>query len=268
MKRSVGITISAVIAFLGSGATLLWGASMFLAVSLARAQASQPRFLRYGTYFLGMLLVGFAAWGIASGVGLLRLREWARISLLLFSGLLLVCSLPALIMFIVMPIPMPPNANNPELFRQTIVGMRVFMGVFNGLLIALSAFWLWFLNTRTTKERFKGVTKANSSEVQYTPPTVEHFIIGWYLLVTAFTFPAVFFLHLPVFLLGFFLKGTGRCSDLVGDVRRPSHHGGRTIEAQSLGSDHLDLLFRTFHIQLVRDNVHSWDSSTLRGSAS
>jgi hypothetical protein len=77
MKRSVGITISAVIAFLGSGAVLLLGTSAFLIVP-----ASQPQFLKYGTYFLGVLLVGFATWGIASGVGLLRLREWARVSLL------------------------------------------------------------------------------------------------------------------------------------------------------------------------------------------
>jgi hypothetical protein len=209
VKRSVGITISAVITFLGSGATLLWGASMFLIVSLARVQPSQPRFLRYGTYFLGMLLLGFAAWGIASGVGLLRLREWARISLLVFSGFLLFCSLPGLIVFLVMPIPMPPNAGNPELFRQTMIGMRIFVAVFNGILIALSTFWLWFLNTRATREQFKNVTEANSSEAHARRRPLSISIIGWYLLISAFTFPAMLFLHFPVFFLGVFLRGRG-----------------------------------------------------------
>ncbi len=83
------------------------------------------------------------------------------------------------------------------------------MGVFNGLLIALSAFWLWFLNTRATKEQFGGETKANSSEAHTPRRPLSISLIGWYLLVTAFSFPVVFFLHLPVFFLGFFLKGRG-----------------------------------------------------------
>src|SRR6266568_866754 len=202
MKRSVGITISAVIAFLGSGAVLLLGTSAFLIVP-----ASQPPFLKYATYFRGVLLVGFATWGIASGVGLLRLRERARISLLVFSVLLLVCSLPGLIIFLVTPIPITPNAGNPELLRQTIVGMRIFVGVFYGILIVLGAFWLWFLNTRTTREQFENVTKANSSEVGAPRRPLSISIIAWFLIVSALIFPAVFFLHVPVFLLGVFLKG-------------------------------------------------------------
>lgn len=209
MKRSAGVTVSAVIAFLGSGAALLWGASLFLVGSLARAQLSQPPFLRYATYFIGILFVGFAAWGIASGVGLLRLHEWARLSLLVYSVLLLFVCLPGLIIFLVMPIPTPPNVGDPESFKQALVATRIFVAGLYGILISLATFWLWLFNTRTVKEQFKGLTTVDASLAHTSRRPISITIIAWYLLISACFFPMMLLFHFPIFLLGLFVKGWG-----------------------------------------------------------
>jgi hypothetical protein len=209
MKRSFGITISAVIAFVGSGAALLGATLIFLAISIAPVAPSQPPFLKYGTYFFGMLWGALAIWGTVSGVGLLRLRKWARDSLLVFSCILLVVFVPGLIISFVMPISIPPNASDPERFRQTMAGMRIFIEVFNGMLIALSTFWLWFFNKHTIREQFGGGQQPDSFDAHTPRRPLSISIIACILLLGTFTFPVIFFLRFPVFLLGFFLSGRG-----------------------------------------------------------
>jgi len=109
--------------------------------------------------------------------------------------------------FFGLPIPIPPNVDDPDIFRETMVVMRIIMALFYGILIALSSFWLWFLNTRATREQFGGVAKADPSQM-YTPRRpVSISIIGWYLLISAFLLSLISFLHFPAFLLGFLLKG-------------------------------------------------------------
>jgi hypothetical protein len=204
MKRSIGVTICAVIAFLLSGVALFGGALMFFVVSLVQIQGNRPPFPEV-TFFMGIgvgvLLIGFAAWGVAAGVGLLRHREWARVSMLVYIGLLLFLSFPGLFLSVV-PIPIPSNAENSELFKQTLLSMRIFVAVFYGILILLSSFLLWFLNTRAIKDHFRDV---NSPHVHPRPISIS--IIGWYLLTSVFLFPVIFSLHFPLFFFGFFLKG-------------------------------------------------------------
>jgi hypothetical protein len=208
MKRSIGVTLSAVIAFLGSGTALLCGILMFLVISLTRMQESQPHFVKYVTYAMVTLLFGFCGWGTASGIGLLRLRGWARISTLVYSGLLLFFSLPGLIMILVITLPMPPNVRDPELFRQSMMVTRAIIAVIYGILISLSIFWLYLFNTRTVREQFKGVATLDSSSPSKSRRPISIAIIGWYLLLSACFFPITALFHFPIFLFGFFVKGS------------------------------------------------------------
>jgi hypothetical protein len=199
MKRSTGITISAVIVLLGSAATFLFESAILLVLllGLVPMQTSQPPFVKYAVYFEGILLLGFAAWGVATGVGLLRLRNWARVSLLVLSGLLLFFSLPVLIIVLV----------NPEVFRQIMLGVRISLALRHGVFSALSSFWLWFLNTRATREQFEDATKSDLSVAKTPRRPVSISIIGCYLLIDALRYPADAFFPFPAFLLGFLLKG-------------------------------------------------------------
>jgi hypothetical protein len=81
MKRSGDVTAAAIILFFGSGLLVLL---MLLAV-LGAVTTQMPPEARYGEFLGFGFYVVFAAWGIANGVGLLQLRPWARISMIVMS---------------------------------------------------------------------------------------------------------------------------------------------------------------------------------------
>jgi hypothetical protein len=208
VKHSVGVTISSVIVFLGSGATLLFWAFALLVVLFTRVEQNQLALVRYGGDLTCVVFCGFAAWGIASGVGLLRLREWARISVLVYSGFLFFASLVCLLIFLVIPV--PPNVKDPETFRRTTEGMRIFMVAFFGIMFSLAIFWLWFFNTNAVREQFRGVAPGGPFVADGSRRPVSITIIGWYLLVTAIFYAANLFFHFPIFLFGFLVSGLGK----------------------------------------------------------
>jgi len=232
MKRSRGVTISSVIVFIGSGLTLIFAAIMIFSAVLVRTQAQQPPFIMYAMFAIAAIEAGFAGWGIASGVGLLRLREWARISIIVFSGFLLLISLPGLLMMLVIRLPAPPNADDPELASHVMTGVRIFMSIFYGLLISTAASWLYFFNTRFVRDQFKGAAVATAgpaaggyagvvavagaapAAVRSRPISVS--IIGWYLLISSPFVAICFFIHFPVLILWFLLKGPKATTIIVG----------------------------------------------------
>ena len=51
---------------------------------------------------LAVLLVGMSLWGLATGVGLLRLQPWSRFSMLVFHGLLCIAAVSSVILIVVL----------------------------------------------------------------------------------------------------------------------------------------------------------------------
>jgi|HubBroStandDraft_6_1064221.scaffolds.fasta_scaffold285839_1 hypothetical protein len=227
MKRSSGITVSSIFVFIGSGATLLFAAIMVAAGLLAGAEAKQAAFMKYMMFVIAAIEAGFAAWGVASAVGLLRVREWARISMLVFSALLLLMSVPGFAIILVMPLQMPPSATDPELANHVLLATRVGMCIFYAALIAIAAFWLYFFNSRSVRDQFKGFaalasgtgavvaaerstnfvvsTEVTSPSAHRRPLSVS--IIGYYLLISAPLVGIFFFIKFPVLILWFLLRG-------------------------------------------------------------
>ena len=86
MKRSAGITISAVLVFAGSALTLLFAALIALSAAVSVPNGNLPHGFRYIAMGVVVWAILFVIWGIASGMGLLHRREWARISILVVSA--------------------------------------------------------------------------------------------------------------------------------------------------------------------------------------
>ncbi len=214
MKRSASVTASAIIVFVGSSLMLFAVVATMFALALAGSEL-QPPAIRYLVLIVVVIEIGFAAWGFASGVGLLRLREWARISMLVFSGILLFLSLPGIVGIFIIPNATPPNTTDPELFRQMMLATRIFMAILYGLLISTAAFWLYFFNTRSVRDQFKRIGSGPGIIAQDTPAS-QRFrsrphsisIIAWYLVITGLFFPVSLVLHFPVQILSFVIKGT------------------------------------------------------------
>ena len=175
------------------------------------------------------LFFGFGGWGLASGIGLLYRRRWARISTLVFAGFLACMSLPAAVLVLLI-IPLP-NSHDPSLPFDFTSMMRIGMALFYGVFAALGGFWLYFFNTRSVKVQFEGRPSAPESAAgdlflasPIPAPAVSQgarplsiTMIGWFLLIgSAFAplgllFNRAFFpgTQLPFYFLGFFVFGWG-----------------------------------------------------------
>jgi hypothetical protein len=231
MKRPAGVTIAAVVVLIGSALTLLSAGFMVFASAVMPAADSTPAFIRDAGLIMSIFMLGLAGWGIATGVNLLQIREWARISMIVFSGLLLVMGVPGLLMMLVMPLPIPPASAYPPgdaipSPQHLMTAVRVVMAVFYALLALLGGWWIYFFNSRPIREIFRNpTTTAPTSgwapavlaptEMPGTPKRpVSITIIAYLALVGACMFPVLNVLHLPLTFLGFFFTG-GKASLIV-----------------------------------------------------
>ncbi len=58
---------------------------------------------------LAVLLVCMSLWGLATGVGLLRLQPWSRFSMLVFHSLLCICAVSSVVVLVVVLALKTPN---------------------------------------------------------------------------------------------------------------------------------------------------------------
>lgn len=166
---------------------------------------------------------------VASGIGLLYLKQWARISILVFAAILLVFTLPGAAIIAFIPL---PNANDPNLPSNFMSSFRIGTVVLYTAFAALAGFWLYFFNQRAVKAQFQGMQRAPESAagdsfLGVAAPAVSDSgagasarplsitIIGWYLLIASpagafgVLFAKSFFpgQQFPLYFLGLFLFG-------------------------------------------------------------
>jgi hypothetical protein len=155
MQRSTGITVTAVLAFVGGGFAVL----VAICTALMSVLMSEGREMRWSWgSFLWLAVVyysGTAFWAIATGVGLLRLREWSRISQLIFSTLLVLGTIGTVAVMFFIHFPAPPNDANPAFTAQIMSGVKAATIIFYGMLGALGAWWLYYFNTSSIRAQFR-----------------------------------------------------------------------------------------------------------------
>jgi hypothetical protein len=228
MPRSVGITVSAVVVLIGSAFVIFAGAMMMLGsvfLSKSTPPANVNVNLGYFVVIEAIIFFGFGGWGLAAGIGLINLKQWARISTLVFAAILLFVSLPAVVVLAVIPL---PNINDPNLPSNFMTIMRVGMALFYAVFAALGGFWLYVFNRQHVKEQFRveRAVESAGSDLPLGTPIAAHSaslgarplsitIIGWFLVVSSALTPlfllfySTFFtgVQLPLCFLGFFFFG-------------------------------------------------------------
>ena len=229
MPRSVGITVSAVVVIIGSAFTILGGAMMVLGslfLSKSSPAANVPTNLGFFVVIEAVMFSGFGGWGLAAGIGLINLKQWARISMLVFAAILVFISLPVAALIAVIPF---PNTNDPNLPSNFMPIMRTGMVLFYALFAALGCFWLYFFNKQRVKAQFQvkqpalesaaGTPIAAPGASRARPLSIT--IIGWFLLIGSalaplgLLFNSAFFsgVQFPLYFLGFFF--VGRSASLI-----------------------------------------------------
>jgi hypothetical protein len=216
VKRSVGITITAVLAFIGSAIALFAAALMSLTFTIAIPNGKLPHGFGYIAIFSVLIMVLTAAWGVASGVGLLNLREWSRISVLVFSALLLTVAFPGCFMLLFAKFPVPANSPDVELAQRTMWITRMFGVAMYALLAALAGGWLYYFNLRNVKAQFVARHVAGSgldleSATRIGPYSggrpLSITIIAGFLMLGALSLPLFLVFQFPMMFLGFFFTG-------------------------------------------------------------
>jgi hypothetical protein len=154
-NRSAGITVIAILALIGSALLLLLAAFMAFAMIVATPPANDPRlppmFFTAMRVVLPLFYALPAVWGIVTAIGLLQLKNWARISTIVFSILLMVFGvfgmLTAMVFFLKPP---PGNGLDPKMF--SIIG--AVSAVFALAQIGIGIWWMVFFNRAKVKAQF------------------------------------------------------------------------------------------------------------------
>jgi hypothetical protein len=211
MRRSAGVTACAVIVILGSAILLLIALLGLLGMAVRPVPDGQAHFIKAFIWIAFALEFGGAGLGIATGVGLLRLKEWARISLLVFSGLLLFMGNSGLLMIPFVQIPQTPDLPDSFTFY-----MRLFMAVCFGLLATLGVWWIVCFNRKSVRAQFLGTPVEGQPYSATSARPISITIIGWYMVVSAFCALSGLFIHIPMYVLGFMMKGWAASLFLLG----------------------------------------------------
>jgi len=211
IKRPAGITASAIVAILGSIASILLGVLMLLTgvVGSASPVPNQPLSPIPPAVVLSIMATfycGFGAWGIASATGLVRLKNWARICFVIFAGLLAFFSVCAIagsaIAAFVAPATTPLPENAPQGFLAAVF---VFVAAISLMCLAIAIWWLVYFNRATVRAAFEEEAAAVAARPGQIPLAVS--IIAW-LMVSGGAIAAVQMLFsYPLLVFGFVLRG-------------------------------------------------------------
>jgi hypothetical protein len=231
MNRSAGVTVIAVLSLIGSALTILM--SIFMAVlmvvvtSIAATQEqgdfpAPPAFAKIIILFAALMWLLPAIWGIISSIGLFRLKNWARISTIVFSVLLILMGGFGLLMSLIMPGLSAPNYPTAS---PVMVIQRIFMVGFNLMLLGNGIWWLAFFTRPKVVRQFRPVplTETAGASLPMTQPTqvpatpatlvnvrrrpVSIAVIAWFILAGCAFIPLCFVLHLPAVLFTKIMTG-------------------------------------------------------------
>jgi uncharacterized membrane protein len=233
MPRSAGVTTSAVIVFIGSAFSILCGAMMVLVSVFSMYSSREAESAGFNLHYIlaieAVIAFGFGGWGLATGIGLIKTKQWARISLLVYAAILVFFSLPAAVIMAFIPLPNGAAAGDANLPANFTTIIRVFITLVYGAFAALGGFWLYFFNTRSVKTQFLFQQSASEAAVGDLPlgtpialpgesqprRPLSITIIAWFLLITGalaplfLVFNSSFYrgVKLPISFLGFFFYG-------------------------------------------------------------
>jgi hypothetical protein len=185
-RRPAGVVLSAIVLGFAAALLLLLAAVTLLgAVMMGHAPppttinpgvATPPPAILIATVAaIACFYLALAAWGIATLIGLVRMRPWARVSIMIIGAGLGCLGLFSALGCFAMPLlmqsmPMPPNSN-PAMLHAIFIGMAVVAL----LVAALGITWLVYFALRRTREAFIAAPPPSAPLPNpYTPTPLPH----------------------------------------------------------------------------------------------
>jgi hypothetical protein len=212
LKRSASVTFAAVVAILG-GLLLLLCCSVaffaFLLVKLPGAASELPPFVRTAMLAAQGFMMCLSLFGIVTGIGLIYLRKWARVSILTWGGMSVFFGVIMIPIAFLMPFPPTPNA--PDLPAETMQTVRLFLLFLYGIPLIVGLWWLILFNRKTVKAQFRGTTgSADPALLQKPACPLPISVLAWTYISSILNLLFLPFLpfHVPVFVFGQVLPGS------------------------------------------------------------
>ena len=217
MKRPLGLILSAIVlsvaAFfltLTTGLMVLIGVFADRHPFIATTPATTPHFFIYLMLAVAVFYAALATWATLTVIGILRLRSWARYSILIIGGGLTVLGLLAGMGTLVSRTMLPTlSAQQPNADPRILSTVFFLMTGFYLLITAVGVWWLIYFNLRPVRELFS-IAKfeiPSSTQILVSPdpvPTPIKIIAG-FLFLGAICCLLCLFLPFPAFLFGFIL---------------------------------------------------------------
>jgi hypothetical protein len=182
------------------------------------AAVPTPAWMPYFMYgFCGFLIL-LGAWGILTVVGLVRLRRWARYSILVIGGGLAViglCSLPIMLVMAFVPLPVPAGID-PSQAQSVHTVTRIALGFVSlsyALILALGVSWLIYFTRKNVREVF--ISPSDKVVVESRRPVVIS-VIAVLLMIGAVSCLLMPFFPLPLLFLGLAMRGWPKVAMCVG----------------------------------------------------
>lgn len=150
MKRSIGVTLSAVVTILVSALMVLLAVLLLVGYMVSRGDdPDMPPYPRVAALVIAGVMLALAAGGITTAVGLLRLRRWARVCILVASAnMVFTFGLGAVLMAVV-PLPLFPGDSS-----GLRTGFRIGIVGFYGILALTGGWWLYLFNRASVVAQF------------------------------------------------------------------------------------------------------------------
>jgi len=154
--RPGGVTAAAVVTFMGSGITALIAAvtifSGFQFRNASNPPTSRPAAIGpFSASVIGATIyLALTVWGVATGGGLLKVKAWARASILIFSGFIISIVVFFTVVLTLISGLLPTAAAAPSFssVRKVLLGVAI-------VPVLVSAWWLVYFNLRSVKQQFE-----------------------------------------------------------------------------------------------------------------
>ena len=222
MKRSIGVTFSAIVSLLGSALTFGCGALVIFILFFfapTRANFSGVSSAPKAIFIMGALVYILPAiWGVITSIGLFLLKNWARVSILVFSVILILMGALAGLIMLFMPLPPAPGEAAGQ---STMTAIRLGMGAFWFGIAGIGVWWLILFNRPKVKAQFVRIpspvavvgappmpaqlTGVSPSPANARPLSIT--IIAWLLLASCVFIPVNLLMHAPAIFLTKIVSG-------------------------------------------------------------
>jgi len=212
-RASRSIIAAGVVAILGGALAALFNVAAIILFSFSYfpLAANYPDFMRPVLYVLWIFFLLCALFLVIIGVQVIRLRNWARISLLVTSGCLLFFAVTGImVIFVTVFSDVSPN---PQVSKSAIAAV---LAVTYGIPAVISIWWLVLFTRPSVVAQFHSAPVSENVS-----PTISAFrltslncplairVIGWYLASFVLIVPFLPFIsgRFPVFYFGHIFRG-------------------------------------------------------------